>query len=56
MLSALVAEIENYWLSVAELETWLRAGEATIEECRPFGADLPRLVEQSALLEVWTAT
>ena len=56
MLSALVAEIENYWLSVAELEAWLRAGEAKIEECGPFGADLPRLVEQSALLEVWTAT
>ena len=56
MLSALIAEIENYWLSVAELEAWLAAGEAKIEECGPFGADLPRLVEQSALLEVWEAS
>ena len=53
MLSALIAEIENYWLSVAELEAWLAAGEAKLDECGPFGADLPRLVEQSALLEVW---
>ena len=56
MLSALIAEIENYWLSVAELEAWLAAGEAKIEKCGPFGADLPRLVEQSALLEVWEAS
>ena len=40
---------------MAELEAWLRAGEGRMEECGPIGANLPRLVEQSAILEVGTA-
>ena len=54
-LSALISDIEGYWSSVAELEAWLRAGEGRMEECGPIGANLPRLVEQSAILEVGTA-
>ena len=54
-LSALISDIECYWSSVAELEAWLGAGEARMEECGPIGANLPRLVEQSPILEVGTA-
>ena len=53
-LSALISDIEGYWSSVAELEAWLGAGEAKMEECGPIGANLPRLVEQSPILEVGT--
>ena len=37
------------------MEAWLEAGEGRMEECGPIGANLPRLVEQSVILEVGTA-
>ena len=37
------------------MEAWLGVGEATMEECGPIGADLPRLVEQGPILEVGAA-
>ena len=49
---ALLSRIEEFWTAHGVLETWVTEREASLTDCGPIGANLPRLSEQMETLKV----
>lgn len=49
---SLLSRIEEFWSAYGVLETWVTEREASLTDCGPIGANLPRLSEQMEILKV----